>query len=223
MPLVIAVLIVASSLPAADQIQPGPAGAMPAVAAMTCGGEGITVVIQRGVARVTVRGRSYEMPQVPAASGAKYEVQGDPATSFWSKGRTATLVLAGAALPECTMPPPAGQPQSQPPVLHGAPWTIDQVAGAATVDGSRTSIEFRPDGSVGGRASCNTFRGRYTLTAERLAIGPLTTTRMACTPPVMAQERTVLEILGDVRRYEIASDGALVLHAADARTLRARR
>jgi heat shock protein HslJ/membrane-bound inhibitor of C-type lysozyme len=322
---VIPFLIVASSFAAFAAAQPVPVGVMPAVAGMTCGDDRITVVIQRDVARVSVRGQSYEMTPVPAASGAKYEVKGDPSTVFWSRGRTAMLTLAGTALPECTMSPPTGQPQIQPPVasrprfsanghepgwrldvgptgaltlvtdygrttttvarpdvvtipggriyrgagdgrdvevrvthgpcadaatglprpagvevtvsgttlrgcggeaatlLHGAPWTIDQVAGDVTVDGSRTSIEFRPDGSAGGRASCNTFRGRYTLTAEGLTFGPLVTTRMACAPPVMAQERTVLEILRDVRRFEIAADGALVLHAADGRTLRARR
>jgi membrane-bound inhibitor of C-type lysozyme len=39
---------------------------------------------------------------VRAASGAKYEAEGDPATTFWSKGDKATLTIRGQALPECT-------------------------------------------------------------------------------------------------------------------------
>jgi hypothetical protein len=39
----------------------------------------------------------------------------------------------------------------------------------------------------------------------------------------MAQEQAVLSLLEAVERFEIAKDGALVLHGSGGRTLRARR
>ena len=41
------------------------------------------------------------MDQVPAASGAKHEAEGDPATVFWERGGAALVTLSGVDLPEC--------------------------------------------------------------------------------------------------------------------------
>lgn len=45
---------------------------------------------------------------VPAASGARYAADGDPATLLWSRGDGAQVTLSGVALPECriALPPP---------------------------------------------------------------------------------------------------------------------
>ncbi len=55
-------------------------------------------VVTKGEDRV-VRAR------VPAASGARYEAEGDPSTSFWSKGEGAMVTLRGEALPDCAPAP----------------------------------------------------------------------------------------------------------------------
>ncbi len=41
------------------------------------------------------------MDQVPAASGTKYEAEGDPGSVFWERGGAAQVTLSGADLPEC--------------------------------------------------------------------------------------------------------------------------
>jgi heat shock protein HslJ len=46
---------------------------------------------------------------------------------------------------------------------------------------------------------------------------------MACEQPVMDQESTFLGLLSAVNGFAIADDGALLLKAADGRTIRARR
>mgnify|MGYP001165993509 FL=1 len=46
-------------------------------------------------------GERYALRPVPAASGAKFEAEGDPATTFWSRGERAMVTLRGEALPEC--------------------------------------------------------------------------------------------------------------------------
>lgn len=69
---------------------------------MVCRSQRILVSVEGEVARVTVGGQTFAMHQVKTASGAKYEVEGDPSTSFWSKGTKATLIVKGKTFPECT-------------------------------------------------------------------------------------------------------------------------
>lgn len=52
----------------------------------------------------TPRGDLRLLPVV-AASGARFEAEGDASTWFWSKGEVATLSLFGEELPECVMRP----------------------------------------------------------------------------------------------------------------------
>ena len=51
---------------------------------------------------------------------------------------------------------------------------------------------------------------------------PISTMR-GCSPALMRQEQAFLTALRDVRRFELAADGALVLHATDGTTITARR
>jgi membrane-bound inhibitor of C-type lysozyme len=71
-------------------------------AAFRCGDRNISIdqVDDRTV--LTAGGETFNLQPVRAASGAKYEAEGDPATTFWSKGDKATLTIRGQALPECT-------------------------------------------------------------------------------------------------------------------------
>lgn len=66
-----------------------------------CGGQAVAVGFIDDLMRIRVAGETVDLRAVPAASGAKYEALGDPATTFWSHGERATLVLRGRALPEC--------------------------------------------------------------------------------------------------------------------------
>ena len=52
------------------------------------------LVMDTGAGRVV-------MDQVPAASGAKYEAEGDPGFVFWERGGVALVTLSGVDLPEC--------------------------------------------------------------------------------------------------------------------------
>jgi len=69
--------------------------------------------------------RTATLPQVPAASGAKYSANG---TLFWSKGERATLEAGGASRPDCR-----GRPA-------GTPWE----------EATRLGIDFRALGQEPG-------------------------------------------------------------------------
>jgi heat shock protein HslJ len=108
-------------------------------------------------------------------------------------------------------------------LLAGPAWVVEQLDTKGMVDGARVTLNFGSDGRLSGTASCNNYTATYALSGEGLTIGQAASTRKACAPPLMAQEQTFLAVLAAVNRFEIATDGALVLHANDGRTLRARR
>lgn len=88
---------------------------------------------------------------------------------------------------------------------------------------TRLSLEFAA-GRLTGHAGCNALRGDYTRDDARLSLGPLVTTRKACTrQDVMAQEGEMLSALRRVATARIAADGRLELaDPAGAPLLRAR-
>jgi heat shock protein HslJ len=108
-------------------------------------------------------------------------------------------------------------------LLTGGEWVVEDIGGGGIIDRSRATLNFRDDGRLAGRASCNSYAGTYALTGESLTIGKAATTMMACAPSLMAQEQRFLEILQQVQRFEISATGALVLIDRTGRTITARR
>jgi heat shock protein HslJ/uncharacterized lipoprotein YbaY len=107
-------------------------------------------------------------------------------------------------------------------LLIGREWVVEDISGGM-VDRSRATLSFAAGGRLSGRASCNSFTTTYTLTGETLTVGKAATTMMACAPSLMQQEGRFLDILQNVRRFEITENGALVLISGDERRITARR
>ncbi len=62
---------------------------------------------------------------------------------------------------------------------------------------------FLQDGQASGDAGCNTFSGPYTAIGTSMTIGPLATTRMACSSPALdTQEQQHLTALQSVATWE---------------------
>ena len=129
--------------------------------------------------------------------------------------QTVQVMTGGQVLAGC-----GGEPAS---LLQGAEWSVVKIDGAPLAAGSQVTIGFSLDGQVSGKASCNRFMSEYTLTGEGLALTQAAGTRMLCDDALMEQERIFLAILGGVRNFSIAADGALLLRAGDGRTIEARR
>jgi heat shock protein HslJ len=108
-------------------------------------------------------------------------------------------------------------------LLQGAAWMVEDVNGTGVVAQPRMTLAFGPDGRVAGRAACNSYTGQYALTGEGITISKTATTRMACAPALMTEEGLFLDVLGNVVRFAIGQDGALILHTRDRRTITARR
>ncbi|MBO9513631.1 MAG: META domain-containing protein [Variovorax sp.] len=70
------------------------------------------------------------------------------------------------------------------------------------------------DRVVRGFSGCNTFRAGYTVEGNRITVGPVATTRRACAPAVMEQERQFLAALRSTTTWDFS--GALLdMHRAD--------
>ncbi len=112
-----------------------------------------------------------------------------------------------------------GDPQR---LFRGGGWVVDDLAGAATIDGSRLTLQFLADDRIAGRASCNRYQGQYQLSdSGALTVSGLGSTRMACAPALMQQEARFLELLGQVTRARIGQDGSLRLSTDTGATMTA--
>ena len=107
------------------------------------------------------------------------------------------------------------------PALVGTPWVaigINNGRGgvAGALEGVEVIATFGDDGRVTGSGGCNRFFGPYALDGDALAIGPLATTRRACSEPegVGEQEAAFLAALERVATWSIR-EGRLQLRAED--------
>jgi heat shock protein HslJ len=109
-----------------------------------------------------------------------------------------------------------GEPAS---LLQAHEWTVSKLAGQAVLEKPRITVNFDEGGRLSGLASCNRFGADYKLTGEGLQIGKGMSSMMACEDAVMKQEHLFLGLLEKVSRFSLSSDGALVLHTNDDRTI----
>lgn len=102
------------------------------------------------------------------------------------------------ALTACALP---GAPGAAP--LVGSEWRLEDLGGRGVMDRVQATLAFPEAGRVTGNSSCNRFFGSYTLMQDRIALGQLAGTRMACGPAVDEQETRYLDALQKAQRLEV--------------------
>ncbi|HEY9039619.1 MAG TPA: serine hydrolase [Roseovarius sp.] len=107
--------------------------------------------------------------------------------------------------------------------LVGREWRIEDVEGMGVIDFSHATLDFAGDGSLSGSATCNRLIGSYEANGDAITIQPAGATMMACPEALMLQEQRILDLLPKIERFIIDETGALILIAADGRTIAARR
>lgn len=67
------------------------------------------------------------------------------------------------------------------------------------------TAEFGANDNLSGNSGCNTYNGPYRVTGDQIEIGPLATSRMACSEPagVIEQEALYLAALETAATYQI--------------------
>jgi heat shock protein HslJ len=130
-------------------------------------------------------------------------------------GRALAVVACMLGLASCS------EDVTGPSDLQGGVWRLESMrtaTGAAfrPSDPSRFTVEFKADGTIGIRADCNQCGGRYTLVGDRLSVGLLACTLVACPTSDGQQFAALLDgdtsVDADANELEIESaDGSLEL------------
>ena len=94
-------------------------------------------------------------------------------------------------------------------------WMLSELNGQATLPDTAITAEFGEDGKVSGSSGCNNYTTTYSVSRKKIAFGEQSAmTMMACSDPVMEQERAYLGALSAATTFEIVEDD-LVLYDAD--------
>ena len=114
----------------------------------------------------------------------------------------------GTSIPTGSTPAPAATPAAT--SLAGTQWILTGYGPAAELiappEGAQVTAEFTGD-QVGGTAACNSYSGSYTADGQRLTIGGLMQTEMACLrEDLMALERVFVQALGAATTYAVDGD-----------------
>lgn len=126
-----------------------------------------------------------------------------------------TLVVAG-----CVRRGSGGAAAASTAPVTNTYWRLTELGGQAALPGPPSSREPHlrltgDDSRASGATGCNSFNGRYTLDGERIRLGPLASTRMACLDPSMnRQEQAFLQALGAANRATVSGE-TLTLYEGD--------
>jgi heat shock protein HslJ len=98
--------------------------------------------------------------------------------------------------------------------LDGTTWRAETIMGRPVIATAASTITFEADGRVHGQGGCNRYFGAATIDGERLSLGPLGSTRMACAEALMDQERRFFQALESAERWSFEEHGLLLIHSA---------
>jgi putative lipoprotein len=116
-------------------------------------------------------------------------------------------LLAGMSLMACST---SGRDMAAlPEGLTGTTWRAETIAGQPVAEGVISTITFAEGGKVHGLAGCNRYAGTLSTEGDRVRMGPLVATRMACPPPLMDQEQRFVDALE--RGLGFRREGAFLL------------
>jgi heat shock protein HslJ len=125
-----------------------------------------------------------------------------------------SAALAAAFTIACSAPPPPGAAAGS-SSLEGPVWRLVRARGgdeqALASLAPRPSLRFEA-GRVEGFGGCNRFAGSYAIEAERVTLGPLAGTMMACDEPAMRVEAAFTRALSGTLAFRVAA-GRLELGA----------
>ncbi|WFN35636.1 META domain-containing protein [Methanogenium sp. S4BF] len=109
------------------------------------------------------------------------------------------------------------------PLLNGTEWQLKSydngTAGLVSVtEGSPVTLIFDEDGGIAGSAGINNYFASYETDGETLSFGLIGSTLMAGSGPLMIQESTFLNLLGETASFSMGGD-ELKLSDADGTVL----
>ena len=112
-------------------------------------------------------------------------------------GRTFHLLVLLAAAMVVFVATAASQSRE----LAGSEWRPAAIGDETIPTKTKIFVRFGGDGRLQGNGGCNGFFGTYRITGDRIEIGPLGATKMACPPPAMDLEKAFFEALQSSDRF----------------------
>lgn len=103
--------------------------------------------------------------------------------------------------------------------LEGTSWVLISYNKSNALPGTSITLSFQ-DGQVRGSAGCNSYGGSYQVAEDKIEVGALAITEMACLEPegVMDQETTFVQFMQAGERFQL-QDGRLLIFRADGEAL----
>ena len=128
------------------------------------------------------------------------------ATSLFNTSHTPSPTSATSGEPASTSPS-ATTPSAPPGDLTATRWRVEELNGEPPAQGVSITASFSSDGMIVGSGGCNRYRARFTTSGDAIeVVGAIAATRMACVPPVMAQEASYFAALAAARTFAVADD-----------------
>ena len=112
----------------------------------------------------------------------------------------------------------------QGPMAYLADWRLELAAESlrttsrSVLDIVQSTLSIEAGGRISGSAGCNRYFGTASVKDGVISVGPLGTTRMACMPEQMEQERNFLDAIAKTRGFHVEGE-KLVLLDADGKPL----
>ncbi len=126
-------------------------------------------------------------------------------------GLCTALVLAAGALAACggsddgPTPGKSGGADDPGEALGERTWILDGTGSTPAITAGGSVTLAYGSGRVSGTAPCNTYNAEFTVDGDRVEVGPIATTRMACEPATNEAETDYLKALERVDT--VAADG----------------
>lgn len=111
-----------------------------------------------------------------------------------------------------------GAPATPAGALQGTEWRAQEIGGRSVLDIVQSTLSIEAGGRISGSAGCNRYFGTASVKDGAISVGPLGTTRMACMPEQMEQEKSFLDAIAKTRGFHV-DGGRLVLLDGDGKTL----
>ncbi len=129
----------------------------------------------------------------------------------------ASLAIAAAACGGSSAPPPTTVTVDE---LRSQSWQVETVGDKTPpVAGTTMTMSFAGDGTVSGKAGCNTFNGSYEATGGSLTFGPMATTHMGCEQAIIDQETAFLSAVAATRSGTVTGSKLTFRDGSGATTL----
>ena len=118
------------------------------------------------------------------------------------------LAILGALL-SCSPEPEADNSALQEELI-GTTWRLTDLTGQDVLADLPVLLSFMDSTSITGSGGCNRYFAEYTLSGNKLKLGPIGSTRMTCAEDTVQQEDLYFEALQQAKSVQLDEDQLII-------------